>query len=400
MVSDTYLPQVNGVATSIYLFKKYLEMRGDSVYVVAPVKPDEDPTVLKLAGITFPMEKQHKLVFAQHLKIIEFAEKNGIELVHSHDPLALGIRALKVQKALGIPHIHTYHTLLTEYRHYVPPPFRPDKKTIEEFSKWFCNKVNTVIAPTQEIKDELINYGVERPIYILPTGIDTLEFSKPAEVDIRKIYNIPEDAFLFLYAGRLAKEKNLTFLSKVVAKYIKSRNDTWFLIVGDGPEKRSLISYFEDEGIIERCVFTGYVPHSQIKDYYKASNLFVFASVTETQGLVVLESLAAGTPVVAIAQKGIANVLADGEGSYTVPEENEKEFFDAIVRAVDSVEELKVKAPLYVETNWSMNKMVDRIIEIYDITKKEGYFDIEIPSVFNTSILMKLNTLFRKLSEW
>ncbi len=399
MISDTYLPQVNGVATSIYLFKKYLEVRGHDVYVVAPVKPDDDSKVLKLPGITFLMEKQHKIVFAQHLKIIEFAEKNGIEIVHSHDPLALGIRALKVQKALGIPHVHTYHTLLTEYRHYVPPPFRPDRKTIEEFSKWFCNKVNTVIAPTQEIKDELIKYGVERPIHILPTGIDTVEFSEPAEVDIREVYNIPEDVFLLMYAGRLAKEKNLTFLSRVVAKYMKEREDVWFLIVGDGPERKSLISYFEDEGLIKRCVFTGYVPHSQIKDYYKASDLFVFASVTETQGLVVLESLAAGTPVVAIAQKGIANVLVNGEGAYTVAEENEEEFLNAIVRAVNDIEILKVKAPIYVENNWSMNKMVDKLIEIYEIVKKEGYFDIEIPSVFNTSILMKLNTLFKKISE-
>jgi len=164
MISDTYLPQVNGVATSIYLSKKYLEMRGHKVYIVAPVRPDDDENILVVPGVPFPMEKQHKVVFANALKILEFAQKNGIEIVHSHDPMALGIRALKLQKDMKIPHVHTYHTLMAEYRHYVPPPFTPDRKTVEEFSKWFCNKVNFVIAPTEEIEKELTRYGVERPI--------------------------------------------------------------------------------------------------------------------------------------------------------------------------------------------------------------------------------------------
>lgn len=207
MISDTYIPQINGVATSIYLSKKYLEMRGHQVYIVAPVAPEDDKSVLVVPGMPFLLEKQHRVVFANHIKILEFALEHKIDVLHSHDPLALGIRALKVQKDLKLPHVHTYHTLLTEYRHYVPPPLTPDRRSVEEFSRWFCNKVNTVIAPTKEIKDELISYGVERPIEVLPTGIDTIDFSKPAQRDIRAEYNIPNDAILLMYAGRLAKEK-------------------------------------------------------------------------------------------------------------------------------------------------------------------------------------------------
>lgn len=398
MISDTYLPQINGVATSIYLSKKYLEMRGHEVFIVAPVKPEGEEKILLVPGIPFLLEKQHKVVFANHIKIIEFALENKIEIIHSHDPMALGMRALKVQKDLKLPHVHTYHTLLTEYRHYVPPPFTPDRRTVEEFSKWFCNKVNIVIAPTEEIKQELISYGVQRPIEVVPTGIDTIEFSQLPKKDIRKEYSIPHNATLLMYAGRLAKEKNLEFLSKVVSRYMHENSNVWFLIVGDGPERKALESFFEDEGLTSRTIFTGYIPHKEIKDYYKAADLFVFASLTETQGLVVLEALASGTPVVAIAYKGIANVLVNGEGAITTGI-NEEEFYHAIKVALDRREELSKKGIEYVEKYWSMNTMVDKLEKIYQTALQQGFIDFTMPSIINTSLQLKLNAIFKKLIE-
>ncbi|MGQ9856367.1 MAG: glycosyltransferase family 4 protein [Fervidobacterium sp.] len=398
MISDTYIPQINGVATSIYLSKKYLEMLGHQVYIVAPVAPEDDKSVLVVPGMPFLLEKQHRVVFANHIKILEFALEHKIDVLHSHDPLALGIRALKVQKDLKLPHVHTYHTLLTEYRHYVPPPLTPDRRSVEEFSRWFCNKVNTVIAPTYEIKDELINYGVERPIEVLPTGIDTIDFSKPAQRDIRAEYNIPSDAILLMYAGRLAKEKNLEFLSKVVSKHMHNNSQIWFLIVGDGPERKELERYFEEKGLSNRVIFTGYIPHKEIKDYYKAADLFVFASLTETQGLVVLEALASGTPVVAIAYKGIANVLVNGEGAITTSI-SEEEFYDAIAKALEEKEFLSEKGIEYVEKHWSMNTMAERLEKIYSKAIAEGYIDFHMPSIINTSLQLKISRLFKKFLE-
>jgi 1,2-diacylglycerol 3-alpha-glucosyltransferase len=398
MISDTYLPQINGVATSIYLSKKYLEMRGHEVFIVAPVKPEGEEKILLVPGIPFLLEKQHKVVFANHIKIIEFALENKIDIIHSHDPMALGMRALKVQKDLKLPHVHTYHTLLTEYRHYVPPPFTPDRRTVEEFSKWFCNKVNIVIAPTDEIKQELISYGVQRPIEVVPTGIDTIEFSQPPRKDIRKEYGIPHDSILLMYAGRLAKEKNLEFLSKVVSRYMHENSGVWFLIVGDGPERKALENFFEDEGLMGRTIFTGYIPHKEMRDYYKAADLFVFASLTETQGLVVLESLASGTPVVAIAYKGIANVLVNGEGAITTGI-NEEEFYHAIRIALERREELSKKGIEYVEKYWSMNTMADKLEKIYQTAIQQGFINFTMPSIINTSLQMKLNAIFKKLIE-
>lgn len=397
MVSDTYLPQINGVATSIYLSKKYLEMKGHEVFIIAPVAPENDEKILTVPGVPFLLEKQHRVVFANHLKMVEFAQKNEIDVVHSHDPFALGIRALKIQKVLKLPHVHTYHTLLTEYRHYVPPPLTPDRKTVEEFSRWFCDKVNAVIAPTKEIKDELIRYKVQSPIEVIPTGIDTAEFSTPPEIDARQMHKIPKDAIVLMYAGRLSKEKNLEFLFKTVGRYIKENIQAWFLVVGDGPERKELEELAEELEISKRTVFTGYVPHKKIKNYYKASDLFVFSSLTETQGLVVLEALASGTPVVAIAYKGVANVLVNGEGALTTSI-NEEEFYNALVRAIDTKEELSRKGVEYVEKHWSMNKMADSLEQVYLKVIDEGYIDFQMPSIINSSFLFKVNALFKRLT--
>lgn len=398
MVSDTYLPQINGVATSIYLSKKYLEMRGHEVYVVAPVAPESEERVLVVPGVPFLLEKQHRIVFANHLKIMQFAKNNDVEVVHSHDPLALGIRALKVQKDLKIPHVHTYHTLLTEYRHYVPPPFTPDRKTVEEFSRWFCNKVNIVISPTEEIKTELLKYKVQRPIEVIPTGIDTIEFSKEPEINVRKLYNIPESSIVLMYAGRLAKEKNLEFLFSVVKRCMQNNKEIWFLVVGDGPQRKELEEFTEENNMKERTIFTGYVPHKKIRNYYKSSDLFVFSSLTETQGLVVLEALASGTPVVAIAYKGIANVLVDGEGALTTSID-EEEFYNAILKAIDKKDELSKKGIQYVEKYWSMNTMAEKLEGIYKSVIKEGYIDFNMPSIINTSLQLKINALFKRLTN-
>lgn len=172
----------------------------------------------------------------------------------------------------------------------------------------------------------------------------------------------------------------------------------WFLIVGDGPERKELERYFEEEGLSNRVIFTGYVPHKEIKDYYKAADLFVFASLTETQGLVVLEALASGTPVVAIAYKGIANVLVNGEGAITTGI-NEEEFYDAIAKALEEKEFLSVKGIEYVEKHWSMNTMAERLEKIYSKAIAEGYIDFHMPSIINTSLQLKISRLFKKFLE-
>jgi glycosyltransferase involved in cell wall biosynthesis len=398
MFSETYIPQVNGVATSIHLFRKYLEHRGHDVYVIAPVAPESDDRVLLIDGITFPTERQHKLPIPSNRMINDFIYEIKPDVIHSHAPFTLGFAALRVQKKFGIPHVHTYHTLLVEYRHYIPKPITPPKDAVEEFSAWFCNQVDHVISPTSEIKTELQKYGVERPITVLPTGIDTESFEKPDKFDIRKKHEIPPDHKILLFVGRLAKEKNLGFILEIFKELHKKFQKIKLIIVGDGPMKPKIEEYIADEEAGKNIILTGYIKRDNLIEYYKQSDLFVFASVTETQGLVVLESLAAGTPVVAVAKKGIKDVLMDGQGALLINDVDKYEFLkkvEKLLKDEDLLNNLSVIGKEYVKNYWSMEIMTERLEKLYLSLEKTAVSS----KSFNLSIFTNMIDRFSKIGE-
>lgn len=366
MFSDTYLPQVNGVATSIHLFRRELERLGHEVYVVAPVSPPGDDKVLVVPGVTFAFEKQHRIALPNLLTIVEFLEENRVELIHSHDPFSLGFRAMRAAKLMGLPHVHTYHTLLVKYRHYIPPPLTPTEAAVKAFSRWFCNNCHVVIAPTEAIREELTAYGVNVPIDVVPTGIDVENFKIP-KTDIRVKHGIPESRKILLFVGRLAKEKNVLFILDVFREITKEF-DVHLVLVGDGPLRGDIEDRIKKYKLHERTTLTGYLKREEVIDYYICSDLFIFASVTETQGLVVLESLAAGTPVVAVAKAGVADVLVDGQGCILLKEPNMKAFVQAVKDFLTSpgfYEEQKKKAREYIERNWSMRAVTKKLVAVY-----------------------------------
>ncbi|HOM54711.1 MAG TPA: glycosyltransferase, partial [Thermotogota bacterium] len=173
MLTDTYLPHVNGVSTSLFLFRKHLERLGHRVYIVSPVGQKGDPYFFKVMGFRSMQVKDQRIALPNTKRILDFLETNQITHLHSHAPLSMGWTALWLQKRYGFIHFHTYHTLLVDYLHYIPRFFRPTKKVIQEFSKWFCSEVDCTIAPTTEMKNELMAYGMKKPIHVIPTGIDT-----------------------------------------------------------------------------------------------------------------------------------------------------------------------------------------------------------------------------------
>jgi len=368
MFSETYIPQVNGVATSIHLFRKYLEKRGHDVYIIAPVSPENDDKVLLIDGITFPMEKQHKLPIPDNRLINNLILEIDPDVIHSHAPFTLGIAALRTQKKFGIPHVHTYHTLLVEYRHYIPKPFTPPRNAVEEFSAWFCNQVDHVVSPTAEIKAELQKYGVEKPITILPTGIDIESFEKSDKFSIREKHEIMPNDKILLFVGRLAKEKNLEFILEIFKELYKKFRKIKLIIVGDGPMRPKIEEYKNETQAGKNIILTGYIKRNDLMEYYKQSDLFIFASVTETQGLVVLESLAAGTPVVAVAKKGIKDVLMDGQGALLINEVDKTEFLKKVEELLTNeelLENLSILGKEYVKNYWSMDIMAEKLEKLY-----------------------------------
>lgn len=375
MFTDTYIPQVNGVATSVSLYKRALEKLGHEVYVVAPIGPQED-RIFALGGIHFKWEQNHVIPNSGRLlPLLNFVKQNRIEVIHSHAPFALGFRALTVQRQLQIPHVHTYHTLLVEYRHYIPKPLTPSARSVEEFSAWFCNMVNRVIAPTGKIRDELLRYGVNRPVDVIPTGIDVELFDSADEFDIRKRHEIDERSKILLFVGRLAKEKNIVFVIKTLKELLKRNYDTHLIIVGDGPERNSLERLVRELDIEPHVTFTGYMPRRVLANYYRQADLFVFASESETQGLVVLESLAAGTPVVAVAKMGIADVLRDGQGALLIKEAVLSEFIEKVEQLLCDetfYEHMSQIGKQYVIQNWSIDAKALLLERSYKEAIQEG----------------------------
>ncbi len=403
MFTDTYIPQVNGVATSVSLYKKALEKLGHEVYIIAPIGPEED-TVFTIGGIQFKWEKNHVIPSSGRLlPLLNFTKQKKIEVIHSHAPFALGFRALTVQRRLQIPHVHTYHTLLVEYRHYIPKPLTPSSRSVEEFSAWFCNMVNRVIAPTEKIKDELLRYGVTKPVDVIPTGIDVELFEGANEFNIRKHHEIDDRSRILLFVGRLAKEKNVVFVIRVLKMLLHKNYDVHLIIIGDGPERDSLEKLVRELDLQSRVTFTGYMPRKKLANYYRQSDLFVFASESETQGLVVLESLAAGTPVVAVAKMGIADVLVNGQGALLIEEPVLSEFVEKVEQLLsdkDLYEQMRKAGKEYIVKNWSIDAKALLLEDSYRKAIEEGPSQCDFrDNVWIEIMLEKMKNISAKIFE-
>jgi len=405
MMTDSYIPQVSGLVTSIVLFRKELERLGHEIFIIAPVGPDDDPRCMKVKGLRFLTEKQHKIAIPNLKSIHQFLQDNKVTHLHSHAPFSMGFAAMQLQKKYGYVHIHTYHTLLVEYRHYIPKPFTPSRQTISEFSRWFCNQMDGVFAPTTEIQDELAQYGVHKRIWVIPTGIDTYAFEGVATLSLKQSFGLPEDAVVGLYAGRLGVEKNVEFLIRTTESIVRRGFPFYLIIVGDGPNRKPLEEMVQEKGLAHRIHFTGYMNRKQLIEYYKAADLFLFASTTETQGLVVLEAMAAGTPVVAIAQKGVKNVLLQGQGCLLIPRPDEQSFRQNVELLIQDEQVRRYLSGLgkdYVQQFWSMEKSAKQAENVYgELERDPNYVPQKIftMSRFITAISRKLSDIEKSLFE-
>ena len=377
MLTDTYLPHVNGVSTSLFLFRKHLERLGHRVYIVSPVGQKGDPYFFKVMGFRSMQVKDQRIALPNTKRILDFLETNQITHLHSHAPLSMGWTALWLQKRYGFIHFHTYHTLLVDYLHYIPRFFRPTKKVIQEFSKWFCSEVDCTIAPTTEMKNELMAYGMKKPIHVIPTGIDTDLFRTAAPIDLRAKHHLPKESFIALFAGRIAKEKNIVFLLEVVERMIRKGHSFYLVLVGNGPFFEELSEIVRKKRLSENVIFAGEMKREELASYYRSADCFTFASTTETQGLVVLEALAAGLPVIAVAQKGVKSSLSEGEGCFLTEHPNVDFFVEKALLLMKDPElrqQMRGKGMEYVQKHWSIDVFAQHVSDLYgQFQKPEQY---------------------------
>ena len=230
---------------------------------------------------------------------------------------------LEIARAKNIPFIGTYHTLLNRYTHYFFNGKIVTPKMVEFASKFIGNLCDYLIAPTERVKDELILYGVKRPIHVLPSGIDLENYKKRKKGFIRQKLKIVSRKKILLYVGRLGKEKSVDFLLEAFSIISKENSNCVLVLVGDGPEKQNLKKFAKKLNIQNNVYFFGSVKHSDVANIYADSDIFVFASRTETQGLVILEALASGLPVVAVNDPAFDSIILNEENGYTVSDKTE-----------------------------------------------------------------------------
>ena len=314
--TDTYLPQVNGVVTSILMLEKELRNLGHEVYIFTTSNPkanDISENIFRLPSMPFVFLPIYRVAFFCPPKLLHKIKTFNLDIVHTQTEFSVGLFGKMVSKFLRIPMIHTYHTMYEHYVHYIAKGYLVKPRMARKVSKLFCNMANQVIAPTQKTKDCLISYGVKKPIEIVPTGIELEKFKKPVpqeKIDfLKKNIGLGLNDFVILYLGRLSKEKSIDVVVNQMPNIIKKIVNAKLLIVGGGPHLDKLKSLAHELHVEENIRFTGEIPWQKINLYYKLANVFITPSTSETQGLTCLEAMASGVPVICKNDPSFSNLI-------------------------------------------------------------------------------------------
>ncbi|MDR5904154.1 glycosyltransferase [Franzmannia qiaohouensis] len=329
MLSDVYFPRINGVSTSIASFRDALERLGHSVTLICPDYPVgqlDEPNVLRVVSRGVANSPEDRMMhYRKVLALTPRLAAEDFDLVHIHTPFVAHYAGTALARRLGCPALATYHTL---FEAYLPLYVRgiPSgwlRFIARRLSVRQCRRLAALVAPSHAMRETLEGYGVKTPMAVIPTGLALERFRHPAEEeDFRARYGLPENTRLLLFVGRLAFEKNIAFLIDLLPRILAEHPDTRLIITGEGPARAELARRARQIGMAYAVRFLGYLDrHGQLQAAYRAADLFVFASRTETQGLVVLEALALGTPVVSTAIMGTGDVLVDGEGCLIAEED-------------------------------------------------------------------------------
>ena len=372
-VSDVYFPRVNGVSTSVGTFRHDLASCGVESVLIAPdygpARFAPEPGVVRVAAGGVPGDPEDRRMRWGRLTGTLENLAGSFDLVHIHTPFLAHYAGVRFARRSRIPCIATYHTFFEEYlHHYVPVlPRTLGRGLARVFTRSQCRAVAALVAPSEPMRAVLLEYGVTTPIHVIPTGLSAHQFEPGNGARFRAAQELPPHRPLMLYIGRVAHEKNIEFLLRVFAQVRTRVPDALFVIAGEGPARESLRALASRLGLAQDVRFVGYLDrNTELLDCYAAADVFVFASRTETQGLVLLEAMAEGAPVVSTAKLGTCSVLKDGCGALIVAEELEP-FAAAAVRVL---QDAQLRAALAhagrrYAREWSSLAMARRLLELY-----------------------------------
>jgi glycosyltransferase involved in cell wall biosynthesis len=379
MVSDVYFPRINGVSTSIETFRRTLAGQGVEVRLVVPRYGDEadEEGVVRVAGRPLPGDPEDRLVGWRAMDRAVLEAAVDCDLIHIQTPFIAHYAGLKAARSLGLPVVATYHTLFEEYlQHYARwLPAGWLRGQARAFSRRQCNALDAVVVPSTAMRDRLTAYGVTAPLHVLPTGIPMAQFAAGDGIAFRRQHGIAEQRPLALFVGRVAHEKNIGFLLEALVHARLTVPDVLLVIAGEGPAMADLKVQTAALGLSDAVRFIGYLDRQQaLPDCYAAADVFVFASRTETQGLVLLEAMAAGLPVIALSEMGTTDILAPGRGAFSPPAET-KTFGETLGHFLNhpaTWRHLQQEAPDYAR-EWSDVAMAERLARLYATIRISGF---------------------------
>lgn len=373
--TDTYHPEINGVVTSVETVAGELRAQGHQVFIFAPRyfgRHDPDPRTVRIPSIPFPFKqmKERRIILPWGGALCRFSKLN-IDIIHSQVPGTVGWLALLVSWLWRVPHVHTYHTHYMEYTHYMPFPRSFSTRAVRWIARHFCGRCQHIISPSRGMREAIRGHGVDAPISVVPTGIDLrLEHPERPLQDLFTRYGLGETRRvagkrLLVSVGRLGREKNICFLIRALT-IIRQRHDVHFLMIGDGPDRREVEELINRLDLADHVSLVGYAGHEDVFAFLRHGELFIFSSQTETQGLVLLESMAVGTPVVALSGIGVSDLLENDTGGIAT-EKSMVAFTTAVNRMLEDpalVEEKRAQA-LGRAREWCMENQVARIVDVY-----------------------------------
>ncbi|MBH9990059.1 MULTISPECIES: glycosyltransferase family 4 protein [unclassified Lactobacillus] len=316
--TDSYFPQLSGVATSIKTLKDALEKQGHNVFIFTTTDPHikrgaVEANIFRFSSVPFISFTDRRVAFRGFFEATKVAREVKLDIVHTQTEFALGMIGKYVAHQLKIPAIHTYHTMYEDYLHYVLNGHLLRPYHVKQFTNVYLKNMDGVIAPSKRVEALLKRYRVDIPMRVIPTGVDVNSLNKAANNDMRQELGIPADAPVLLTLSRVAEEKKIDRILNAMPEIIDKFPETRLVIAGDGPDMEVLQEQVERLTLEDNVIFTGDVPHDDVGSYYKMADLFVSASDTETQGLTYIEALASGTKCVVYDTDYTEHVFDDDE---------------------------------------------------------------------------------------
>ena len=385
LFTDTYFPQVSGVATSIRTLKTELEKLGHTVFIFTTTDKDvnryEDWQIIRIPSVPFFAFKDRRIAYRGFSTALEIARQYQLDIIHTQTEFSLGLLGVWIAKELRIPVVHTYHTQYEDYVRYIAKGMVIRPSMVKYIVRGFMSDLDGVICPSEIVYDLLMKYKVKVEKRVIPTGIELAKFERPEITseniaDLRGKLGISNQETMLLSLSRVSYEKNIQAVLAALPAVLEENPDVKLVVAGDGPYLSDLKAQAKRLNITDAVIFTGMIAPSETALYYKAADFFISASTSETQGLTYLESLASGTPIIAHGNPYLDNVINDKMFGTLYYEE--RDLVGAILEAVIATPDLDEKS--------LAAKLYEISAENFGRRVYEFYLDLTISKDFNNDL--------------